>query len=396
MFILYSSCLFSNEERNNHFVVESATQVLKEIPKIGSTPQLICEKNNFQIDFIECVQAKELNKSIEKNFKVEGWKRNAELDSQVKACFQKRFEHCYTNLKKNIELEEIIKLFNTWKKDPRFRYPSGAGMCNYRAETLSHFLAELGYQSKTIRIRNSPTLIAMDRDSEDNLNGNYDDYQGEHTIVQIIVKTEDGNEMPYLLDPQYMTKPETLNNYFIKVTGQICEKISIKLLDKSKCTYEEQPQNQIPDGHDLFNPEENSNTALNCGWSKKDVGSRISIWPNPITKSDMKIVKTNGGKTPKLFEEENVTENTSRRLIIKAYEDYAESLNNKLLKVNSEIEAEKNILFDKKDKSPENLYFIKEFTEISQERQTTKKSLLETIENITERIRIVKINLGQE
>lgn len=335
LFNLYSSFCYAVDISISKESIKSAIEILNQVPSTGTVPINLCNNHIPVTDFVECSQAKELNRSIQINFKEEGWKRESELELLVNVCFQKRFEKCYPALRSNIKLGQIKNLFNEWKKDPRFRYPAGAGMCHYRAEALSYHLAELGYKTTTIRIEHSPTLIAMDRDVNDNLNGNYDDYRGYHTLVQIMVN-DNGKQKPYLLDPQYMTEPMARDKYFIKTMGQVCEKTD-DLKDMTSCSFKEQPQNKIPDGHDLFNPNEDQSSALNCGWSGEEVKTRISIWPQPINKPDKLIVKTNGGEAPAIFKGKEVSENTSKQLILYNFENYATELKKELESINARI-----------------------------------------------------------
>lgn len=392
LFVLYSNFTYAENKPIPKEMVKTALEALSQTPSVGTAPVGLCGKNDVPaIDFLECTQAKELDQSIHINFQKERWKRKPELDILVATCFQKRFEKCYPALKNNIDLGQIKTLFNEWKKDPRFRYPAGVGMCSYRAEALSYHLAELGFKTTTIRIEHSPTLIAMDRDANDLLNGNYDDYHGAHTLVQIMVSIN-GEQVPYLLDPQYMTEPMPRSKYFIKTMGQVCEETE-SLMDLTSCNFKEEPQNNMPDGHDLFNPSKMNDSALNCGWSGGDVKTRISIWPKPIIKTDGKIVKTNGGGTPDLFKDKIISEKTSKELIIKAYEDYAISMKSELDNINLSLTTQREILIDKENMSPDEINIANEFIEAREGQKKMKESLILSLKKIHNKIIIVKQNL---
>ena len=386
LFILSSSFCYAMDLVTSKENIRDLGEILSQVPSVGTPPISRCENDIPVIDFVECEQAKELRKSIDINFKKERWKRGPELELLVKACFQKRFERCYPALKSVIEIEQIKNLFNEWKKDPRFRYPSGRGMCHYRAESLSYRLAELGYKTTTIRIEHSPTLVAMDRDVNDKLNGNYDDYQGYHTLVQIMVN-ENGKQKPYLLDPQYMTEPMPRDKYFIKTMGQICEKTD-DLIDMTSCNFIEKPQNTIPDDHNLFNPNEIQSSALNCGWSGEKVKTRISIWPQPINKEDKLIIKTNGGEAPETFKGKEVSEDTSKQLIIYAYENYKNKLKQSLESINEGLKS-----ISTPSKTGSNNQFAEEMEEVRQSLIKQRKSIMHSLKKIDEKINIVKNNL---
>ena len=384
LFISYSCLSYGEDKSIPKAMIKDVDNILKQAPTLGLAPIGLCDSITPAADFVECSKAIELNEAIKKNF---GKSEFDQLESLVRSCFQKRFEKCYPNLKKYIELEQVKNLFNEWKKDPRFRYPSGAGMCHYRAETLSYHLAELGYKTTTIRIEHSPTLIAMGLDSNDNLNGNYDDYQGFHTLVQIMVN-ENGKQTPFLLDPQYMTKPMPRDEYFIKTMGQVCEKVNSSL-DLTNCYYKEKPQNTMTDDHDFFNPLKKNDKALLCGWSGAKVESRISIWPEPIDKSNKKIVNTNGMRTPEIFMEKEVSGDTSKQLIIHSYENYTESLKYELNNINSSHETFEEMLSDKE--LPE--VMLKDLKEIRVRQEKRKVSIVLSLKKIEDKIRIVKKNL---
>lgn len=158
LFISYSCLSYGDDKSIPKAMIKDVDDILKQAPTLGLAPIGLCDSITPAADFVECSKAIEHNEAIKKNF---GKREFDQLETLVRSCFQKRFEKCYPNLKKNIEHEQVKNLFNEWKKDPRFRYPSGAGMCHYRAETLSYHLAELGYETTTIRIEHSPTLIVL-------------------------------------------------------------------------------------------------------------------------------------------------------------------------------------------------------------------------------------------
>lgn len=247
--------------------------------------------------------------------------------STVRACLDEKFNSCYPNLKPSIQLSKIKQMFQSFKADPRFRYPAGGGgMCAHRAESLALLLAEEGYSATSIRITHSPTLIAMDRDVSGALNGNFDDYKGYHSLIQVLVDVN-GKKVPYLLDPQYMEEPMTVDEYFIKTTGQVCNKTSATatIPDYTQCYYFEQKQNTTT--------EQNISAKINlkdpyiaCGWaSGKNILEWHDLGKGPSGKKDNLLNQTNG-QIPEKFKTQVATERSSKELILNAYENYENKL----------------------------------------------------------------------
>ncbi|MDD4976647.1 MAG: hypothetical protein PHY93_19985 [Bacteriovorax sp.] len=395
LIILHSICIFASEEVGIKDAMTNIVHQIEQVPTFGSPPIKVCDNSvkATEIQILECSLASELNESIRINFAKEGYKYQQKLDQLTKACLKKRFDHCYPNLTKTIELDKLRSFFESWKKDPRFRYPSGAGMCAYRAQSLSYHLAELGFKTTSIRIEHSPTLIAMDRDSNDKLNGNYDDYRGYHTLVQIMVN-RNGKAVPYLLDPQYMTEPLIREDYFIKTTGQNCKKLDEQNekvpVDLTSCYYKEEAQNKPAEKSELtslFNPSLLQDQLINCGWTSAKLQTRVSIWPGPINKNDTKIVCTNG-EVPKAFEGKDVSETSSKELILSAYENYAVELNRQLDFTNDQIK----ILSDELSQIPSQ----SETKEMLQSNIEMKASIVQSLKLLKNKIIIVKKNIGDK
>lgn len=75
--------------------------------------------------------------------------------------------------------------------------------CYERARRLGFKLAEQGYKTEFIHIKDAPTLIAPLLDAKDNYLGGFLDYHGQHYVIAI--KSSDVNS--YILDPQFSEVP---------------------------------------------------------------------------------------------------------------------------------------------------------------------------------------------
>lgn len=314
-------------------------------------------------------------------------------------CLDERFKSCYPNLKTTISLNDLDSLFQSMKVDPRFRYPIGGfGMCHYRAENLSYFLAEAGYKTKTIRITHSPTLIAMDRNSDGSLNGNYDDYHGYHTLVQIDVMVK-GKAVPYLLDPQYMEKALPQEEYFKTTMGQNCQKLNSEndeFLDLTQCYFFEQKQNEAPES-DLFglfndrNAEEDK-PFLNCGWADGSQAQSVDLIKQmkASSKND-KIIHCTNGVTPEKFKDLKVTNKTYKELIEESYSSYENKLKQELEFAIGQVRMTKHTLDLWGENTSSDLY--KEELESHQEWKKEQEKIEFSLKVIPEMKKRVRQNL---
>lgn len=205
---------------------------------------------------------------INSNIQFEYQQRSTKLEEKAKKCQDSRFQNCFPNLLSTISLPKLNNLFTKWINDYRFRYPTGGGACGVRAQNLAHELALKGYKAEVVRIGIAPTLIAMEYDKEKSLNGNFYDYKGSHSLIQIMVKQENGTEEPYLLDPQFMNAPVPKSEYFIKTIGQECHKVDnpYNPPDKSylNCYYSVSPQNSNDSEISAYKVLQTPSMA--CGW----------------------------------------------------------------------------------------------------------------------------------
>jgi hypothetical protein len=223
-------------------------------------------------------------------------------------------------------------MFKKLKIDPKFRYPSGYALCGSRAENLGYYLAEAGFAAKTIHIGHAPTLIAMDRQLDGSYNGNYDDYKGNHLLIQIDVEVN-GKLEPYLLDPQYMESPMPREEYFLRTMGQNCQKqkdYQTLQKDLTNCYFSEHDQNIPSGGFGLLSYMENVNSEENgpylaCGWlnGKRSAVYRLNDNSNESLKKDKIITCSN---CTEKFVGKNVSSTTYKELIIDAYDSYDNKL----------------------------------------------------------------------
>ena len=217
-------------------------------------------------------------------------RRESELEEMTKSCQNQRFEACFSHLNTSIREEKLNTFFSNWIKDERFRYHTGGGACEVRAKSLAHELAQLGFEAKQIRIGYAPTLIAMERDEEGLLNGNFYDYGGSHSLIQIMVE-KGGEKVPYLLDPQFMNTPVPRDQYFIQTIGQVCQNVDnhqqVDVRSYLNCYFSESAQNSSIEKVNSYQALNNESMA--CGWHfdvqamtsfAKTVGSHPTQ-PNP-------------------------------------------------------------------------------------------------------------------
>lgn len=264
--------------------------------------------------------------------------KNERLNSLAIDCQNKRFEMCYPDLSPSIKKQELDKLFKKWTQDGRFHYLSGGGgACGVRAKNLAHELAQLGYQAKAVRIHPAPTLIAMEKTRDGRYNGGYYDYHGSHSVVQILVK-ENGILTPYILDPQFMNAPLKRVNYFVQTMGQDCVKVENYASDSDvpsslNCYFSEKPQNS---SMGTINPYKVlNNQQMQCGWhfdvSETESFAKFANF-HPAKKDDKKLVLLNddGSGVPSKFNGLDISESTSSDLILHAYEQLQEKLQEEL------------------------------------------------------------------
>ena len=271
-------------------------------------------------------------------------------------------------------------------------------MCHYRAENLSYHFAELGYRTKTIRISHAPTLIAMERDSEGKLNGDYEEYGSGHTLVQIDVEFQ-GKTIQYFLDPQYMNKALPKEDYFKKTIGQNCQKLKSEddtILDFTKCYYLERKQNATAE--DLVTLFHTANSEvdrpyLNCGWASGHKAKNINEYPVLITstKKDRSITSTNY-KTPEKFKGKQVTDSTSKDLIWENYSTYEDRLKEQLVFAYEQEKITKDTLSKFTDKSSD---FYSEQLDTYNEWKKRKEQIEFSIKKVPEMKERVKLGLKE-
>lgn len=227
-------------------------------------------------------------------------------------CDAEKFRACYPKLRPSVSLSELKELYEIFRGDPHIRHAAGGGACHLRAEALAYRLAERGFAARTLRIQQSPTLIALDRDRDGKLSGGYYDYQGYHTVVEITVR-ENGTERPYVLDPQFFNQPLPRREYFLRTTGQSCLQSTDSPLG---CRFELYAQNH-PSETRFWNLTETAGSA--CGWAENplhpEIASMKATEPGP--KKELRI--QNAEHTPEAFQGKTADENSYKQLILHAY-----------------------------------------------------------------------------
>jgi hypothetical protein len=259
-------------------------------------------------------------------------KRSAKLAAKCRA---RRFASCSAQLNPTITKDTLDRMFAKFKRDPRLRYASGGGgACALRAEALSFILAEAGYAAQSVRIEHSPTLIAMDRDANDRLVGTYDDYNGFHSVVQILVE-EGGKSVPYILDTQYMRRALPRDEYFVRTMGQPCRSLDEGPMGSYlNCYFRLHPQNwseEKVDAHAILDP---GNRFTMCGWGPTPLHEDFAQMAAHTPTQAASLVKTNGwspaDQAPEWLARKPVNEETSKALIIDAFERYTAGIQEKL------------------------------------------------------------------
>ena len=327
--------------------------------------------------------------SIPRDQKPDEWREIKVLLSQLKeeynpiakACLDERFNRCFPSLNPSISKPELSKLFNKWKKNPLLRNGTGGGSCAYRAENLAYLLAQKGYSARSLRIEAAPTLIALDRDPDDSLKGNYHDYHGYHTLVEIMVE-EDGEQVPYLLDPQFMTAPVQREQYFIKTIGQVCEENKIEKYEVHsalKCYFHVTPQSGTSrSSYSLGIIFSDDKPAVKCGWS------------NPLLNSDLEgdpgrseFLKLLGGGTPEEFLRIKATEESSKELILYAYKQLENKIRQELHSILEEVKRLKLSFSPSLDWEVQRLEYLKKLkVQREQDLERVQEKFLEVQKNL--------------
>ncbi len=251
---------------------------------------------------------------------------NRKLKNLTTQCSNNKFKACYPKLSESVPLEPLNKLFKELTKDYRLRYNSGGGACHTRADALAFILAEKGIEAKILRIHNAPTLIAIDRDVDNNLTNRYYDYGGNHTLIQIMVKNKKGETEPYLLDPQFMAKPLKRKEYFLKTIGQNCNRVESvsSNTDLLSCSYSLMPQNSsTKNAYDLL---DQSKFSL-CGWAKDQDGEGLAkLRKNTIEEASENMILMNPNHTISLIKTNKNDSELTPKLIINSYVNYEKEL----------------------------------------------------------------------
>lgn len=311
------------------------------------------------------------------------------VEIAASACLRQRFSRCYLGLKQEISKDKLKKMFQSFTGDYRFRYATGGGACHLRAEALAYTLAKSGYAAKVVRIEHAPTLIAMDRALDNKLTGRYYDYHGYHTLIQIMVN-DNGHQVPYLLDPQFMTEPMPRDEYFLKTTGQVCKSLD-ETEDKSflNCYYKLLPQNEPTEranAHAILDPK---NQYSACGWNEDplhDAFAGRSQKPLPKVRG---LELANSGPeddTSSDVERMTVSERTHKILISRAYAGYRSRLLKRLKDTEAEMKnLELTSMFWGEEK--------KEIPERIKQSKRTKAQLEQDLLHLHEKIQEVEANL---
>jgi hypothetical protein len=255
-------------------------------------------------------------------------------DEQTQSCLNSRFASCYQNLKESFELKDLEAQFKEFTQDPRLRYKTAGSSCYTRAMTLLNILGKKGYAAKNLQIVKSPSLIGFDLDTNNKLKGSFYQYHNNHSLVEVMVKVE-GQLVPYLLDPQFMTRPMPRDEYFKRVTGQICKE---KVSGVSDCKFIIYPQNYLSQTN--FNYKEilnlnNPNTA--CGWSY--TGYEIPEGLPSLEKTDGLMQNMQAAEYLSVFNGRSVSEDSYKKLTIYSYE-------HKLNLIKEKIKESEQIILD--------------------------------------------------
>jgi hypothetical protein len=363
----------------------------------NTEPSSFSCKEEHDEEFKECQKSSELSK---KYFSNEFRKEKSEMKAVIyremielyPKCLKKRFQSCYPKLRPAISLDNLKNMFEQFKKDPNLRYSAGGGACALRAETLSYFMAEAGYKTTSIRIASAPTLIAMDRNKEGELNGNYYDYQGSHNLVQIDVEIN-GKKVPYFLDPQFMDKPVPIDVYLLRTIGQVCEKKMAKahVKDFTKCYYHEEPQNTPSEESTVADPLMSTEDLpfIRCGWrGGKGILTRGKYFSPEIKKENKKLVCLNCEQPYSLLESD-ASPQSQKELILNAYANYRPLLEARLKFINEQIELTSQSLKMMTEKS----YFKDEEQQSNKEALKMKEAIEFSLQKIDEKVKEVRKNL---
>lgn len=261
-----------------------------------------------------------------------------------------------------------------------------------RANSLAYELAQLGHKASLIRIGSAPTLIAMEKGSEGKLNGNYYDYGGYHSLIQIIVE-ENGEDVPYLLDPQFMDKPIKREQYFIQTMGQNCleeEDVSQRKVRSSlNCYYSTFEQNQMsgstPHANQVL-----ENPLYACGWYFDIEFLKRSLSKSnesPTNKTTL-VIESLNSEVPSSLKGSTVGHNTSKQLILEAYQSHRDHILEKIRQAESQLSMAEAQL---ENTSP--FYDADPEYEISFNTQLLEQ-LRKDLEDLEEKKREIRENLG--
>ena len=286
-------------------------------------------------------------------------------------------------------MTKLEKIFSMAIQDPHFRYSSGGGgACHLRAEALAYHLTEMGYSVNIIKIDRAPTLIAMERDRQNKLNGGYYDYAGNHTLVQIMVKDGAG-EIPYLLDPQFMTSAMPRETYFKKTMGQNCVPAnSPKASSYLNCSYDIFPANELTDRINSYAILDKTNKFTACGWEADPMSETFSKMANakaPLY-SGLKILNEEKDETDGL----PYNEDTYKNLILRKFKNYPTKLSKQAASLRDEVA----ILEPKLNSNDFGIWNSKEelLAQINQDRKAIEQ-IEHDLANIGEKIKEVENNL---
>ena len=151
-----------------------------------------------------------------------------QVTEAINRCEQDRMDRCFPKLSATIPAASLDVLFKGWTQDPLYRMNTPEVQCHSRAYALAHELSRMGFKSKLVRIEDAPTLIAVDRGRNGKLKGRFNDYHGWHFAVMVEAESPDGSKQSRVLDPQFMDRPVSQDEYFVRTIGQRC-----KLIDSS-------------------------------------------------------------------------------------------------------------------------------------------------------------------
>jgi hypothetical protein len=319
-------------------VVGAETQLVKSKKKIIKVINKV--ENQHIKDYLHCENFKK-KYSIYKNYNkhlrfpinnievADSYSRLTETLRQAAIkCQNGRFRTCFKNNRKYFDLDKLNRLFQTWIKDYRFRHFDGAFRSSERTNSLAFELAQIGYSAKKIRIHHAPVLIVFDYDKQNKLTGEYYNYQGNHSLLQVMVKIGD-KLIPYFLDTQFMHKPIMKKKYFLKTIGQDCiEKLSFSAkssFSSLNCYFTVRDQNYSEIKEDPVAVDVLTNVGQSCGWhfdvKKSNLNRKKLAKLNNMSKSLILKSMTND-TIPFELKGKIIGPEVQKILIIKSYTNY--------------------------------------------------------------------------